>query len=69
MDSEIKKRIKRGEILPLMEVFYSIQGEGSHTGTAAYFICFAGCNVGCPWCDVKESWNANLHPPTLVTKE
>ncbi len=66
MDSEIKKRIKRGEILPLMEEFYTIQGEGSHTGTAAYFIRFAGCNVGCPWCDVKESWNANLHPPTLV---
>ena len=66
MNSEIKKRIKKGEILPLMEEFYTIQGEGSHTGTAAYFIRFAGCNIGCPWCDVKESWNANLYPPTLI---
>lgn len=53
-------------MLPLMEEFYTIQGEGSHTGTAAYFIRVGGCDVGCHWCDVKESWNADLHPPTLV---
>ena len=47
-----------------MEEFYTIQGEGYHTGTAAYFIRIGGCDVGCHWCDVKESWNANLHPPT-----
>ncbi len=45
-----------------MECFYSIQGEGMHTGKAAYFIRLAGCNVGCHWCDVKESWDKNKHP-------
>jgi len=49
-----------------MEEFYTIQGEGYHTGTAAYFIRVGGCDVGCHWCDVKESWNADLHPPTHV---
>ncbi len=51
-------------MLPLMEAFYTIQGEGSHTGKAAYFIRIGGCDVGCHWCDVKESWNAALHPAT-----
>lgn len=51
-------------MLPLMEEFYTIQGEGAHTGTAAYFIRIGGCDVGCHWCDVKESWDAKLHPPT-----
>jgi 7-carboxy-7-deazaguanine synthase len=60
--------ITKGEILPLMEEFYTIQGEGFHTGTAAYFIRVGGCDVGCHWCDVKESWNAKLHPPTTVAK-
>jgi 7-carboxy-7-deazaguanine synthase len=48
--------------LPLMEHFYTIQGEGFHTGRAAYFVRLAGCDVGCVWCDVKESWDANSHP-------
>jgi organic radical activating enzyme len=48
--------------IPLMEQFYSIQGEGFHTGRAAYFIRLAGCDVGCVWCDVKESWDADIHP-------
>ena len=56
--------VNKGEMLPLMEEFYTIQGEGYHTGTAAYFIRIGGCDVGCHWCDVKESWNAALHPPT-----
>ena len=47
-----------------MEAFYTIQGEGFHKGTAAYFVRIGGCDVGCHWCDVKESWNAELHPPT-----
>jgi 7-carboxy-7-deazaguanine synthase len=51
-----------GERLPVMEVFYSIQGEGRHTGKAAFFIRLAGCNVGCHWCDVKESWDEKKHP-------
>jgi organic radical activating enzyme len=45
-----------------MESFYSIQGEGFHTGRAAYFIRLAGCDVGCTWCDVKESWDVESHP-------
>lgn len=60
--------IAKSEVLPLMEEFYTIQGEGFHTGTAAYFIRVGGCDVGCHWCDVKESWNAQSHPPTEVSK-
>lgn len=48
--------------LPVMESFYTIQGEGYHQGRAAYFIRLGGCDVGCVWCDVKESWNAEDHP-------
>ena len=48
--------------LPLMEHFYTIQGEGFHQGRAAYFIRLGGCDVGCVWCDVKESWDASKHP-------
>ncbi len=66
LSKEIQSEVDRGVMLPLMEEFYTIQGEGSHTGTAAYFIRIGGCDVGCHWCDVKESWNAELHPPTHV---
>jgi 7-carboxy-7-deazaguanine synthase len=48
--------------LPIMEAFYTLQGEGFHQGKAAYFIRLAGCDVGCFWCDVKESWDENLYP-------
>ena len=48
--------------LPTMEHFYTLQGEGKHAGRAAYFIRLAGCDVGCSWCDVKESWDADKHP-------
>lgn len=58
--------VSDGHYVPLMEEFYTIQGEGFHTGKAAYFIRIGGCDVGCHWCDVKESWNASLHPPTAV---
>jgi 7-carboxy-7-deazaguanine synthase len=61
---EVQIEVDKGAMLPLMEEFYTIQGEGFHTGTAAYFIRIGGCDVGCHWCDVKESWNAALHPPT-----
>ncbi len=57
----IEELIRKGEFLPLMESFYTIQGEGCNTGKAAYFIRLAGCDVGCVWCDVKESWDANKH--------
>jgi len=46
-----------------MEEFYSIQGEGQHSGRASWFIRIGGCDVGCRWCDVKESWNPSLFPP------
>ncbi len=49
-------------LLPVMEHFYTIQGEGHHQGRAAYFIRLGGCDVGCVWCDVKESWDADKHP-------
>ncbi|WP_443092795.1 7-carboxy-7-deazaguanine synthase QueE [Chryseolinea sp. T2] len=48
--------------LPLMEDFYTVQGEGAFQGSAAYFIRLGGCDVGCVWCDVKESWDASAHP-------
>lgn len=48
--------------LPVMEQFYTIQGEGFYQGRAAYFIRLGGCDVGCVWCDVKESWDAEKHP-------
>lgn len=66
MDQKTSELVEKGIMLPLMEAFYTIQGEGFHTGKAAYFIRIGGCDVGCHWCDVKESWNAKLHPPTLV---
>lgn len=49
-------------VLPIMEYFYTIQGEGYYSGRAAFFIRLAGCDVGCVWCDVKESWELNDHP-------
>lgn len=52
--------------LPVMESFYTIQGEGHYQGRAAYFIRLAGCDVGCHWCDVKESWDASLHPMQTI---
>ncbi|WGD33824.1 7-carboxy-7-deazaguanine synthase QueE [Olleya sp. YS] len=64
MKQEIQDLVNKGLMLPLMEEFYTIQGEGYHKGTAAYFIRIGGCDVGCHWCDVKESWIADLHPPT-----
>ena len=47
---------------PVMEHFYTLQGEGFHQGKAAYFIRLGGCDVGCVWCDVKDSWDADNHP-------
>src|ERR1043165_4711572 len=52
----------RNHQLPLMEHFYTIQGEGFYTGHAAYFIRLGGCYVGCVWCDVKDSWEEGRHP-------
>jgi organic radical activating enzyme len=55
------------DALPLMEVSYTIQGEGYHQGKAAVFIRLAGCDVGCHWCDVKESWNAEAFPAVRIS--
>ena len=71
LDKNTQVALQKGEILPLMEAFYSLQGEGFYKGTAAYFIRLGGCDVGCHWCDVKESWAAEAHPlvpvDTIVT--
>ena len=53
--------------LPVMEAFYTLQGEGFHQGRAAYFIRLGGCDVGCFWCDVKESWDASKHPQHTIS--
>lgn len=58
--------INNKEALPVMEHFYTLQGEGFFQGKAAYFIRLAGCDVGCVWCDVKESWNADAHPYVMI---
>lgn len=58
--------LKDGALLPLVESFYTIQGEGFNTGKPAFFIRLGGCDVGCSWCDAKETWNPKLYPPTPV---
>lgn len=68
MKMQIDNRVAKGDLLPLMEAFYTIQGEGHHTGKAAYFIRTGGCDVGCHWCDVKESWDAEKHPPVAAAE-
>jgi organic radical activating enzyme len=67
-EQDILSAVNKGIYLPLMEAFYTIQGEGYYKGTAAYFIRVGGCDVGCHWCDVKESWDAEKHPPTAIEK-
>jgi len=64
---EHSRQLEKGLLLPVMEMFYSIQGEGFNTGKPAAFIRVGGCDVGCHWCDVKESWDAALHPLTSVS--
>ena len=65
-----KEQIKDTAVasLPLMEAFYTLQGEGFHQGRAAYFIRLGGCDVGCVWCDVKESWDADAHPRVEIAE-
>jgi 7-carboxy-7-deazaguanine synthase len=59
---EVKTLILKKDHLPLMEHFYTIQGEGYNSGKAAYFLRLGGCDVGCVWCDVKDSWDPHIHP-------
>jgi len=64
---DIKSELKRGNFeYPVMESFYTIQGEGHFQGHAAYFIRLGGCDVGCHWCDVKESWPMDTHPKVSI---
>jgi 7-carboxy-7-deazaguanine synthase len=58
--------ITHNSSLPVMESFYTIQGEGFYQGSAAYFIRLGGCDVGCVWCDVKDSWDASKHPQISI---
>jgi 7-carboxy-7-deazaguanine synthase len=62
MTSENNHKSEEGETLPLVESFYTIQGEGFHTGKAAYFIRLGGCDVGCSWCDSRFAWDPSIHP-------
>ena len=68
LDKQSESELRKGIKLPIMEQFYTIQGEGFHTGTAAYFVRIGGCDVGCHWCDVKESWDASIHPLVNVNE-
>ena len=67
MDKQTKLAVDSGKMLPLMGAFYTIQGEGFYSGQAAYFLRIGGCDVGCHWCDVKESWDSQAHPLTSTT--
>ncbi len=58
--------LEGGRLLPLVEDFYTIQGEGFHAGKPAYFIRLGGCDVGCSWCDAKYTWNPRMYPPTDI---
>lgn len=58
--------VQNDTVLPVMEHFYTLQGEGFHQGRAAYFIRLGGCDVGCVWCDVKDSWDAEKHPKYTI---
>lgn len=66
MAIEYGELLDGGRRLPLVEDFYTIQGEGYHAGKPAYFIRLGGCDVGCSWCDAKYTWNPRLYPPTPV---
>lgn len=65
VSSEVVYRPKKTELLPVMEQFATLQGEGYHSGRAAYFIRLGGCDIGCVWCDVKESWTDD-HPKQSI---
>ncbi len=63
---EQQQLLEHGSLLPVMEKFYSVQGEGYNTGKAASFVRIGGCDVGCHWCDVKEAWDSSMHPLTSL---
>ncbi len=61
MEQKDKDLFENGQKLPLIDEFYTVQGEAFHTGHAAYFIRIGGCDIGCRWCDTKISWSFDLH--------
>src|ERR1043165_5356813 len=66
LKAELQTPNPKLQTYPVMEHFYTLQGEGMYSGQAAYFIRLGGCDVGCVWCDVKESWDAEAHPTMSV---
>ena len=66
--NKYSKELENGNLLPLVESFYTIKGEGFHSGKPAYFIRLGGCDVGCSWCDAKDTWNPGKYPPTEIEK-
>ena len=62
-EDKVNEELCGGRRLPLVESFYTIQGEGFHSGKPAYFIRLGGCDVGCSWCDAKYTWNPRIYPP------
>ena len=69
MNQNIEKiKVKNGYSLPFMDSFTTIQGEGFYSGHSAHFLRIGGCDVGCHWCDIKESWNSDLYPIVEVEK-
>lgn len=66
--TETPSKHSGAQTLPVMEAFYTLQGEGFHQGKAAYFIRLGGCDVGCVWCDVKDSWDASSHPMLTINE-
>ena len=69
MNQNIEKiKVKNGYSLPFMESFTTIQGEGFYSGHSAHFLRIGGCDIGCHWCDIKESWNSDLYPIVEVEK-
>ena len=63
----MNETLQHTQVLPVMEHFYTLQGEGFHQGRAAYFIRLGGCDVGCVWCDVKDSWDVSKHPQVEIS--
>ena len=67
MNQNLEKiKVNNGKILPLMDTFTTLQGEGFHSGKSAHFLRIGGCDIGCHWCDIKESWNSDLFPLVKV---
>ena len=67
MNQNIQKiKVNNGKILPLMDTFTTIQGEGFHSGKSAHFLRIGGCDIGCHWCDIKESWDSDLYQTVKI---